>query len=214
METTARFKMNDLDKMEAELATTILAIHVTDVFKEDHGDLDELTKDLFKIQIPTIKIRKFFYRTVPDTILGVIKEVKKPIYYLETKIVINYPGKGNPSEVKVELFHSKDSWKIRYSTYSDEVELNFNSIGPNVICTPFISTNAWGDICISHKITDSIDPKKIFINFLESLFLDIMLEKRKEYFVGEPDLVKGLKFSGEELISFLMKFQNRLLSGR
>lgn len=214
METMARFKINDLDKMGAELAATILALHTTDVFKEDHGDLDELTKGLFGLQIPTLNIKRFRYATPQNSIQDAIKESKKNIYYLDATIAIVYPRKPNSTSIKLELFHGNDSWKIRYSTHFDGRELNFNSIEPNVVCTPFISTNAWGDICVSHKITDPIEPKKIFINFLETLFLDIILGKRKEYFLGEPNLIKGLRFSGEELISFLIKFQNRLLSGR
>lgn len=219
METMARFKMKDLDKMGAELATTILVLHVTDVFKEDSGDLDQLTKDLFKIQIPSLRTRKFSYSPQSKQTRSEIQKSKGVVYYLETFIDIIYPGKFNPTNIKVVLFYSGGTWKIRYTVNFDGVESKsnitiFNSVEPNMSCTPYIYTNAWGDICMELSITDTIQPEKIFINFLETMLLDVMLQEKKSYLVGQPDLVKALALKGEELRSFIVKFQNRLLSGR
>jgi len=214
METMTRFKMDNLDKMGAELATTILALHVTDVFKESCGGLDELTKGLFNLQIPTIKIKRFHYYTNPDRILEVISDSKKTTNYLEVTIPILYPGVLNPSFIRVELFHSRGYWMIRYSPSFDGVEKTFKTIEPNVIATPLLRTNAWSDISLSSKLTEGIEPHRIFINFMETLFLDIILGSNKEYFMVEPRLHLGLSFVGEKLINFLVKFQNRLLSGR
>jgi hypothetical protein len=214
MENMARFKMADLETMGVELASRIITLHVSDLWKEEVGGLDDLTVDLFAINVPKFTIKKFSQNGSedPDDYAG----IRNNKSFCNLNVAVEYKKKTNPTTIKIELFHQSSGWKIRYKVDLDGVNtgLLLSRIDANYVATPFLHTNAWSDICLDSDITVGLPPRKIFINFMEALFLDCILAERRDHFIGMPDMTKGLSFYRDDLHDLLVKFQKRLLSGK
>ncbi len=214
MENMARFKMADLETMGVELASRIITLHVSDLLKESVGGIDDFTVDLFDLKVPKFTVKRFNQNGSenPDDYVG----IRNNKTFCDLKVALEYKKKTNPTTIKIELFHQSSGWKIRYNVDVDGVNtgLILKRIDPNYVATPFIYTNAWSDICLESEITKGVLPRKIFINFIQALFLDCILEERRDYFIGDPAIPKALSFYGEDLNDLLVKFQKRLLSGK
>lgn len=177
--------MNDLDKMSPELATRIILLHTNDVLKETHGGLDILTRDLFQVPIPIFEMKDFSYSS---------SQMKS----ISTKIIVTYPGIKEKGDLFIELtpdLGKKISYIIKYHI-GYHYEKNCRRIlATDMVGTPFIKTNSKGHIELDLSYR-GLGIHKVYINFLENLFLREFLINRIERLCDGSEGSFG--FSGDE----------------
>ena len=187
--------MNDLDKMNPELAARIILLHTNDVIQETYGGLDSVTQDLFKVPIPKFELGNFAYTS-------------SQFQNIAIDIMVTYPGTDTKHKLMILVEPIKNK-KIKDVSYMISYKVFMNWPGgeairltPNWIGTPLIRTDVIGDIFLN-EVYYNIGVTKVFVNFMEALFL-------REFLKVRPDRICE---AGEDPFTFFSHECSSLLYG-
>lgn len=201
------FKLNDLEKMSPELATRILLLNTNEIIREQNGDLDDFTNNLFKLPVPKFGINTFVQNMNPkksiyteiDIVLPGMEERKKISITTKTRKVIN--GETNEPAFIYEIYYQCQN--ILYGKV-----LSMAYLEPGITSGHSLVTDSSGHIVLN-LLYSFLPIEKVYINFLETLFID---ELPKRYGVISSGDIMGFMFRGDnQCIKLLDNYGNRLL---
>ena len=201
MEFKTRFRLANLEVMGAELASRILIMHVNESLSEDAGKLSELTKDLFKINLPKFEFTGFIYDT---RVKGKKQEG------IQLGIALQYQGESRHKiKIKCEIVNKKsygEHFKISLTRNHSSIFANSCILRSSYHASPFIRTNEFADIIVNERYKEvEGGTHRVLISFLKAFFLHMVLGEEREnlienqYWLNEIQTSKLLKQFEKEI---------------